>query len=181
MALEFTAYGVPQQKGSMRAFAYPLKNRATGQPILDKGGKPMYGAAATSDNPSVKGWQQLLAEGANRALGEKPDDDRAVLQDGVRLTIAFYLPRPKKYQKRGVEPAHLVAPDLDKLVRAVLDALTHVVYRDDSQVVELVTSKHYAGVDDAPHARIRVEAIAGAAPAPTLAARALEPSLPLGF
>ena len=32
-------------------------------------------------------------------------------------------------------------PDLDKLVRAVLDALTGVCYKDDSQVVYIETEK----------------------------------------
>jgi Holliday junction resolvase RusA-like endonuclease len=41
-------------------------------------------------------------------------------------------------------------PDLDKLIRAILDALTGVVWRDDGQVVDIVASKVYAdtpGVD----------------------------------
>jgi Holliday junction resolvase RusA-like endonuclease len=63
--------------------------------------------------------------------------------------------------KRGVNAAHLKAPDTSKLIRAVEDALTQVVYRDDSQVVELLALKHYAEVDDLPHVDIRVEATAG--------------------
>jgi Holliday junction resolvase RusA-like endonuclease len=36
-------------------------------------------------------------------------------------------------------------PDLDKLVRAIFDALTDAdVWNDDSQVVKLVTTKYYA-------------------------------------
>jgi Holliday junction resolvase RusA-like endonuclease len=41
-------------------------------------------------------------------------------------------------------------PDLDKLVRAILDSLTGVVWRDDAQVVDIVARKVYAetpGVD----------------------------------
>jgi Holliday junction resolvase RusA-like endonuclease len=36
-----------------------------------------------------------------------------------------------------------VAPDLDKLVRAVLDALTAVAYRDDGQVTRITATKEY--------------------------------------
>jgi crossover junction endodeoxyribonuclease RusA len=165
MALEFTVYGKAEPKGNMRAINL----------------KGMKFPIVTETNRNVRSWSQLVAEGASQALGQLPDGARGVLQAGVRLTLAFYLPRPQKYHKRGVEPAHLVAPDLDKLARAVLDALTHIAYADDKQVVELVASKHYAAIDDAPHVRIRVDAIAGASPAPELRPRALEPSLPLGF
>ena len=36
-----------------------------------------------------------------------------------------------------------VAPDLDKLIRAVLDGLTAIAYVDDGQVVSIVAEKAY--------------------------------------
>jgi hypothetical protein len=36
-----------------------------------------------------------------------------------------------------------IRPDIDKLVRAVLDGLTDVVYRDDEQVTSLTAVKQY--------------------------------------
>jgi Holliday junction resolvase RusA-like endonuclease len=63
------------------------------------------------------------------------------------------MPRPKahlilrggKYVPRMqylyVRPAH--APDIDKLLRAVMDALTGIAYADDSQVIEVMVSKVY--------------------------------------
>jgi Holliday junction resolvase RusA-like endonuclease len=40
-----------------------------------------------------------------------------------------------------------VKPDLTKLLRAVEDALTGVVWRDDSQIIHQVVNKEYADVD----------------------------------
>jgi Holliday junction resolvase RusA-like endonuclease len=40
--------------------------------------------------------------------------------------------------------SHTKKPDLDKLLRALKDALKGVIYRDDSQVVRVVTSKDYS-------------------------------------
>ena len=40
------------------------------------------------------------------------------------------------------------SPDLDKLVRSVLDALTGYAYIDDRQVGSLVASKEWTGPDD---------------------------------
>jgi Holliday junction resolvase RusA-like endonuclease len=37
-----------------------------------------------------------------------------------------------------------VPPDLDKLIRAVLDGLTGVAYKDDGQVVRISAVKIYA-------------------------------------
>ena len=51
---------------------------------------------------------------------------------------------------------HTTAPDLDKLTRAVLDALTGVLYLDDKQVIELHARKQYALYPAGPGARITV-------------------------
>jgi crossover junction endodeoxyribonuclease RusA len=137
--LAFTVYGEAQPQGSAKAFV----PKGWKRPII------------TSDNPDLKSWRQLVAEAANRALAQLPATDRDYLLEGVRLTIAFYLPRPKSLPKRVT--AHTKKPDIDKLVRAVADALTSIVFRDDSQVCELVTAKHYAAAGDIPRVEIRVE------------------------
>ena len=67
-----------------------------------------------------------------------------------RVTLAFRVTRPMgHYNKVGVLPRFEDAtpckrPDLDKLVRAVLDALTMRVWRDDGQVVQISASKRYS-------------------------------------
>jgi Holliday junction resolvase RusA-like endonuclease len=141
MTLTFTVYGAAQPKGSMRAIQI----------------KGMKFPIVTDSNRNVKSWSQLVAEGASHALQQLPASDRGLLLHGVRLTIAFYMPRPKKHSKRGVFVPHCVAPDVDKLTRAVLDALKSVAYQDDKQVTELIAGKYYAAVDDAAHVDIRVE------------------------
>jgi Holliday junction resolvase RusA-like endonuclease len=67
------------------------------------------------------------------------------------VNILFGCIRPKHhYDVRGRVKMQFVrampdqAPDLDKLVRAVLDALTQVTFRDDSQVVGIIAMKRYA-------------------------------------
>lgn len=59
----------------------------------------------------------------------------------VSLAITFYMPKPKRH-KAGSQ--HMTKPDLDNLVKAVMDALTKAGWwKDDCQVVSLVASKHY--------------------------------------
>jgi crossover junction endodeoxyribonuclease RusA len=145
VTLAFTVYGVAQSKGNMRAIAL----------------KGMKFPIVTDSNRSAKSWQQLVAAGASLALNALPAPERELLAYGVRLSIAFYLPRPKKHAKRGVFVPHCVAPDIDKLERAVLDALTQVVYRDDRQVTEVIKGKYYAAVDEPARVEIRVEPAPG--------------------
>jgi crossover junction endodeoxyribonuclease RusA len=72
----------------------------------------------------------------------------------VELEVMFYLDRPSTVSavKR---PQPIVPPDLDKLIRGVGDALTGVVYDDDSQVIRCLAWKVYADNRE-PGAFIRV-------------------------
>lgn len=84
----------------------------------------------------------------------------------VTVDIAFRLTRPKGHYGTGrnagrlresAPPRPTTKPDLDKLVRSTLDALKDAgVYRDDSQVVTLITAKHYVCAGQVPGARIIV-------------------------
>jgi Holliday junction resolvase RusA-like endonuclease len=58
--------------------------------------------------------------------------------DEYLLNCRFHMKRPKK-------PAHAYpVKDLDKLVRAVCDALTEHAWDDDSQVTKIEASKEYS-------------------------------------
>jgi Holliday junction resolvase RusA-like endonuclease len=70
----------------------------------------------------------------------------------VHVRMTFNLPRPAGHYGSGKNAGkvrasapreHVTKPDLDKLARCVLDALTGVVYADDSQVVGINASKCY--------------------------------------
>lgn len=77
------------------------------------------------------------------------------LSGPVSVLMSFYLHAPKRIpaERRG-RPS--TVPDLDKLVRATLDALTGVAFGDDSQAVSLFTEKYYATEDHAPGVVISV-------------------------
>ena len=59
----------------------------------------------------------------------------------MRVSVTFFLAKPAK-PKWAIFPAS--KPDLDKLVRAVLDGCLPV-WTDDSLVVELVAKKRWCG------------------------------------
>ena len=64
------------------------------------------------------------------------------LTGGVSFEVTFVFEKPKS----ATRPAPWVKPDLDKLIRAVLDGLTGIAYEDDCQVIHIVTRKIYGSV-----------------------------------
>jgi len=87
----------------------------------------------------------------------------------VEVNITFTLPKPKSAPKRRRTFADR-KPDIDKLCRAVLDALTEVgALEDDARVVSLKAQKVFPGEDllvalacsplDVPGAVIKVRSV----------------------
>lgn len=125
--VSFTVPGIPQPAGSKRAFV----NKHTGRVSVVDAAK------------GSRSWKHDVATAAMDAM-----DGRPVLDGPLRLEITFLLPRPKgHYGAKGVRPSApsypAVRPDLTKLVRAVEDALTGIVWRDDAQVVDQSAMKAY--------------------------------------
>jgi Holliday junction resolvase RusA-like endonuclease len=90
-------------------------------------------------------WKRAVAEAAGEAM-----DGAELLEGALWLGVVFSLPRPKgHYGAKGLRPSApeypTVRPDATKLLRAVEDALTGVVWRDDAQVVEQHVCKVYGG------------------------------------
>ena len=77
-------------------------------------------------------WRADVARNAE-LFGFKP------IANAVKVELDFIMIRPKSAKR--VFPS--VKPDLDKLIRAVLDGLTGVAYEDDSQVILIQSSKTY--------------------------------------
>jgi Holliday junction resolvase RusA-like endonuclease len=79
----------------------------------------------------------------------------------VFLTITIYLQRPKMhYGAKGLKKSAArfptMRPDSLKIARAIEDALTGVVWRDDSQVVWHRIEKCWADGEDRPGVMIHV-------------------------
>jgi len=138
----FRVVAVPVTKGSVRAFTPAGWTR----PVL------------TSTSTGLKAWEHTVREAAARSL-----EAAAPRTVGIRVELAFILPRPQSHPKRRAL-AHVRKPDLDKLTRAVLDALTGVAYADDAQVCRLVCDKRYALETEQPGVVVTVGNAHEAAP-----------------
>jgi Holliday junction resolvase RusA-like endonuclease len=62
---------------------------------------------------------------------------KAMLEGPVKVTITAYFAHKKK------TGWHISRPDIDNVVKAILDGLNGVVFADDAVVAQLVASKHY--------------------------------------
>jgi crossover junction endodeoxyribonuclease RusA len=72
----------------------------------------------------------------------------------VSVAVVFTFVRPASVSQKRTQM--VVRPDLDKLIRAVLDALTGVLYEDDSQVVEFDRPRKQYGTRERVEVRVRV-------------------------
>jgi Holliday junction resolvase RusA-like endonuclease len=67
------------------------------------------------------------------------------IEEPVKLSVSFFLPRPKRLVGVDRSIPHVSKPDADNLLKAVMDAMTNVgVWRDDSLVFSVSADKWYA-------------------------------------
>jgi hypothetical protein len=152
--------GKPQTAGSKSAVPV-MKD---GKPVLGPKGRPIVNQIESGTNDSraaKKTYRGDLRDAAARAI-DAVDDPRA--EDGLarlwptdralEVVFVFVMRRPGAHLRTGrsagevkpwalrVRPA--VRPDAVKLARAAEDALTGVVWVDDSQIVDERLHKVYA-------------------------------------
>ena len=109
-----------------------IEFQVNGLPIPQGSMKVINGHIIHSQGSALASWRSQIALEAKKA-GAKPH------LEPTEIDLIFTMPRPKTVTRDYPS----VAPDLDKLVRAVLDALTSVAYRDDGQVVSINAHKQY--------------------------------------
>jgi len=100
------------------------------------------------DPKESRAWKNLLRFSIQQKCGvdnfEPFDKDCALV-----LAVVFKLPRPKSVSKEK-RPEPTVKPDLDNLVKPIKDAMNGIVFKDDSQVVEILATKKYVVEKERP-------------------------------
>jgi len=126
----FNVYGEPAPQGS--------------KTVARTGGG---GSFVREDNPATVPWRNAVAAEAAAAM-----DGREPIVGPVELEVIFVFARPKSHYRTGRHAGELKPsaphycprrPDVDKLARALGDALSGIVVVDDAQVVKLRAEKHY--------------------------------------
>lgn len=131
--IEFTVHGIPAPQGSKTAWG-------------------------TEANPNTRPWRAAVAAQAAETLAGRP-----LLEGALEVQVVFVFPRPKSHFGTGKNAAslkasspiyHATKPDADKLLRAIGDAITGTLIRDDAQIARVTATKLYG---DHAHARVIVE------------------------
>lgn len=91
-------------------------------------------------NSKLKTWRDTVTAQAQIEMIARGLES---IVNPVELVLDFRLPKPKSVTR----DVPSVKPDLDKLVRAIGDALTKSgIYKDDALVIALAASKSYSDV-----------------------------------
>ena len=130
----FLVRGIPAPKGSMTAF-----KTGDGRPFVTH-----------SKTKNLKEWQAAVQFVMQSEWQGEP------LRGAVAIGLSFRMLRPKSAKKNAYYMAK--RPDIDKLVRAVLDGMTGIVFIDDGQVSQLTAIKHYES-DTGPGVYIEVSGL----------------------
>jgi crossover junction endodeoxyribonuclease RusA len=120
-----------------------------------------------SKSAVMAGGRPILIEAKSKASRERRTNYRADVKEAARealegrppwagpisLSVFFMMRRPRSHWGSGrnvgrLKPNapefHTFKPDVDKLLRSTLDALTGLCFVDDSQVCKLIAVKAYA-------------------------------------
>lgn len=134
---KFTVMGVPVGKERARTVTLPNGMRRSYTP------------------KKTKDYESLIAYEYKRQCGEFYGDmENSKLKQAVVLKIDIYFSIPKSYNKgkrlaaecNSIRPTK--KPDIDNVVKSVLDALNGVAYKDDTQVTELSVRKWWTADND---------------------------------
>lgn len=129
-SVSFTVRGKPQPAGSKKGFY----NKKAGRVII------------TDDAAKSRPWKALVSDAAEQTIGSV-----APLNGPLYMKLEFVELRPKGHFNTKQElnavgrrnPYPAKRPDVLKLARAVEDALSTIVYVDDSQIVSEFITKEY--------------------------------------
>jgi Holliday junction resolvase RusA-like endonuclease len=130
---------------------FELTIDVSGEPASQGSHSVINGRIVQVNSTKHKRWRNAVAFAALDLI----TDGWELLDEPLELSVIFYLPRPKTATREF--PA--VMPDVDKLLRAVFDSLSGVIYLDDSRIIRATAQKLYAD-DRGPGAVIRVNTLA---------------------
>lgn len=126
----------------------PPKGKARARTVRTKGGQTF------SYTPEGTVLYENLIKISFSQTGERPFR----VEEYLRVAITAYYPVPKSTSKKkatemiagDIRPAK--KPDIDNVIKSILDALNGVAYHDDTQVIAIAAEKRYSA-----EARVEVE------------------------
>lgn len=103
-------------------------------------------------NPKLNQWRETIANQIRQQGHQSP------IEGACQVELMFVLPRPKTVTRK--HPITRSSYDVDKLIRAVFDAISLEKYvqviQDDSQIISVKASKRYESENFVPGVQITI-------------------------
>lgn len=140
LTLKFTVLGDPQGKGRPRFYR--------GRAVTPK---------------KTRDYEALVRHEAQQALEHMVQLPN--FEAPCEVSIDVYYTVPKSYTKKqrlqiaesGPWMVRPGKPDLDNIIKSVLDGMNGIVFRDDVQVVALRARKEWCPDDEQPRVEVKIE------------------------
>ena len=139
-----------------------IKFRVQADPVAQ--GRPRLttigGMARAFDPKKSKDWKAFIKDVALKAMHDCGHVDPLQGPLCARMRFGFALPK-SQYRKRTprIRTWHTNRPDIDNLVKGILDACESVVFMTDTQITKLVVDKIICAQGEAPFVAVSYEAL----------------------
>ena len=124
-------------------FFFPVDPQPKGRPRFARRGRLIV----TRTPGPTRAYEREIATLARNQMGSQP-----LMTDPLIVQLLFFLKKPPS-AKRSYPTTK---PDLDNLIKAVLDAMNGIIWKDDTQVVDLHVHKRYS-LNGNPHFVMKVD------------------------
>ena len=146
---------------TVAANQYRLHFYVAGQPAPQGSKRHLGRGVLVESSKNVGPWRERIAIAAHNFATQFAVNHPAVLpfhDQGLAVGLQFVMPRPAATPKTRT-PSAVKRPDLDKLSRAVFDALTGIILADDAAIIELHAFKRLAEIGESPGVHISVTSL----------------------
>lgn len=163
----FFIVGKPAPGGSKTAFALRRKG---GGLVLRPGGAPVINITDAGGEANKKWKAAVTIQGRGFMKGARP------FNEALKVEFIFFLKRPGTHYRTGkfshmlrddAPPWHVTKPDALKYARSTEDALTGVLWQDDSANVRICSEKRYMAPGDKEGCAVRFVLLRSTPPAVT--------------
>lgn len=125
----------------VRAFTVPGEPKGKGHPRFN----PMNPAAHPRTPEATLVYENLIGwEYRRQCKGSFPEKVPVRMQIKAYYTIPASASKKRKQMMANGEERPTKKPDIDNVVKVYADALNHLAYHDDSQVVSITCEKYYS-------------------------------------
>lgn len=107
-------------------------------------GRPRFAGGVAYTDAKTRAYEHALAWAAQAEMGSRaPTDSPVTMLVEVRMPVPQSWSRARRTAALAGKILPLTKPDADNVLKGAADALNHIVFVDDKQIVEATVRKIY--------------------------------------